>query len=128
VSEPELVDIEDSDGLFRRIVGWHVKPDGKISSKAFTKPNKKPDPEISVDLARLCNSAEETCSRGGCVGFGVVSLFAELPRSLDLGVRHDPKTDGTNHAHSLIEGNQDLEKCRLLAEGSSLEIRPPRRG
>lgn len=119
--------ISDDDVLYRRIVPMHIKPDGTISSSAYMNRRKKPDCEISVDLARLCSGPGETRSREGKSGFGVGELVARLPRCKEVGmdVRHAP-LDG-NETHSLIEGENTGTKCSILARGTTLILPPPPR-
>lgn len=53
--------IEPNDVLYRRLVSFHLKPDGEITSAAF-KLNGKPDPHASVDLARLTTAEDSRLS------------------------------------------------------------------
>jgi hypothetical protein len=97
-----LVGVRDDDRLYRRLAPGWVKPDGTVASVAYTR-NSRPDPEVSVDLARL-STAQETAARAGRPGFGVGELVAGFPRALGLTVRHAP-AEG-NPAHSLIEATR----------------------
>jgi hypothetical protein len=116
----EIEEIADNGQLYRRLVSFHINPDGTINSAAF-KLRGKPDPSLSVDLARL-STPEETASRAGMPGFGVGVLEASGPRSIGFQVRHDPLPD--NPAHSLIEGENTKQKCRRLAEFTTVIISP----
>ena len=93
-------DIADEDDLYRRLGPDHVKPDGAISRTAFMRNStvnrnrKEPDPEISVDLARLTTPAL-TLTRANRPAHGVGSLVAAYPRSLGLAVRHTPTEDNS---------------------------------
>lgn len=116
----EIEEIADDDQLYRRLVSFHINPDGTVNSAAF-KLRGKPDPSLSVDLARL-STPEETASRPGTPGFGVGVLEASGPRSIGFQVRHDPFPD--NPAHSLIEGENTKQKCRRLAEFTTVIISP----
>lgn len=127
--------IDDSDDLYRRFAAGHIRRDGTLASTAFmlssrSKGTKIPDPEVSVDLAKLTPTPDVTLQRAGRPDQlegrpdqGVVAVTAEFPRSLGLEVRHDPR-EGTpdekeNPAHSLILGNTGelaLERCDRLAE------------
>ena len=60
-------EISEQDVLNRRVLPWLVSDDGSVSSGAFMK-RKKPDPELSVELARLA-TPEESLSR--CPGKGL---------------------------------------------------------
>ena len=122
-------EIADGDELYRRLGPDHVKPDGTISRTAFMRnsfvnPNRKePDPDISVDLARL-TTPELTLARASRPTHGIGSLVAAFPRSLGLTVRHTPTDE--NWAHSSIEGNRDRQTCYLLAQATTILIHPQR--
>lgn len=120
-----MVDIEaidDRDELYRRLAPDFVKADGTVSSATF-KRAKNPDPEVSVDLARL-TTPDETLRRADRLHFGIGVLTASVPRSLGLTVRHDP-VDG-NPAHSVIEGQTTRQQPRLLAEQTRILKYPDR--
>lgn len=110
--------IDDDDELYRRLAPDFVKRDGSISSAAF-KRNGVPDPELSVDLARLTTPEQSLVTRPN---FGLGGLLARVPRQIGLNVRHDP-VEG-NQAHSVIEGQTTREQPRLLAEQTRI-IRLP---
>jgi hypothetical protein len=116
----DLEEIAERDELYRRLSKLsHIKKNGKVSSAAF-KRNKKPENSISVDLARL-TTPQEALARVGeerKAQFVLGVLVAGYARSIGFCVRHDPLPD--NHAHSLIEGQNDGEKCSLLAEAITL--------
>jgi hypothetical protein len=108
--------IADADELYRRLAPDFVKADGSISSAAF-KRGKIPDPEVSVDLARLTTPVR--CLVGADrAHFGLGVLIAAVPRRMGLTVRHAP-VDG-NWAHSVIEGQTDRQQPRLLAQQTRL--------
>lgn len=92
---------------------------GRVNSSAYVT-NRKPDNEISVDLARL--TTPEATLRGR-PDFGIGSILAGAARRLEFDVVHDPLED--NPAHTLIRGENSRLKCRLLAE-ETIVIRPPR--
>ncbi|MBI2940710.1 MAG: hypothetical protein HYY04_09770 [Chloroflexi bacterium] len=52
--------------------------------------------------------------------------MARHPRSLEFEVNHAP-SEG-NYAHTLIEGENTMVKCQLLAEGTTVVRRPPPTG
>lgn len=116
----ELEDIADADELNRRIHPLHIKEGGAVSSSAYKNRKGKPDPSLSVDLARL-TTVTATRDRGGSQ-FGVAQILAQVPRAEDLTVQHSPEPD--NAAHTLAEGENTKAKCRILAEQSVLVIRP----
>jgi hypothetical protein len=111
-------EIVDQDALYRRLSKLsHIKKNGKVSSAAF-KRNKQPENSISVDLARL-TTPQESLDRVGedrKDQFILGVLVAGYPRSIGFYVRHDFLPD--NRAHSLIEGENNGEKCNLLAENT----------
>ncbi|MCL1469766.1 hypothetical protein [Argonema antarcticum] len=121
----ELEEIADNDRLYRRLsINSHINPKtGKVSSAAF-KRNKKPENSISVDLARL-TTPQETLDRVGDRKnhFVLGVLVAGDARSIGFSVRHDPILP-ENPAHSLIEGQNDGEKCSRLAEATTI-LSPP---
>ena len=119
----DVVEIDNDDQLYRRlIIRDHINPDGSVNSAAFKGRNWKPDPHISVDLAKL-TTPEKCLAYPGRPGFSVGMLVARVPRSLGFTVRHAPEPD--NYAHSLIEGNNERKKCRLLAEATTVILRGP---
>lgn len=83
--------------------------------------NSRPDPEVSVDLARL-TTPEQSLSRAPRAGFGLGSLTVGVPRSLGLRVRRDPLPG--NPAHALIVGNDSIETCRRLARATDVLVHP----
>jgi hypothetical protein len=120
----ELEEIADEDELYRRLSKLsHIKRNGKVSSAAF-KRNKKPENSISVDFAKL-TTPQEALARIGedrKEQFVLGVLVAGYARSIGFCVRHDPLPD--NRAHSLIEGQNDGEKCNLLAEATTILNEP----
>ena len=108
---PDLLDIHDDDELYRRIPRGHIKRNGQIGSPAFLLDG-KPDPQISVELARVTTPEATLGSRDGEKWF-VGGILAAVPRSLTLEVVHDP-LEG-NWAHAEIRGNDDMAKSRTMA-------------
>jgi len=117
----ELEEIEDEDELYRRLGPDHFNPDGSVNSNAF-KQGGKPVNSISVDLARLTTPAASLARAGARMGFGLGVLVARTPRSLGFSVEHAPTPD--NLSHSLIRGENQKQKCRLLAEATEVRIPP----
>ena len=84
----------------------------------------KPDSSLSVDLARL-TTPEDTLHRVTVSGvWGVAELKAAKPRELGFSVKHNPSVG--NYAHTLIEGDNNMDKCDLLAEASRIVVAPER--
>lgn len=114
-----MTDIEDSDWLFRRLHSGCFKKNGTLTSATF-KLNGFPENEISVDLARLTTPIDSV-NRARKPGFRLGKLQALGPRQLGFDVVHDPqlfpdKPDCDNEAHSLIRGENTMERCRKLAK------------
>src|SRR5689334_6696526 len=114
----DIVEIEDTDELYRRIHPNHRKPDGTVSSAAFKGSDSY---ELSVDLARLTRPGE-TFQRGRLLGrecVGLAVLIAGRARELSQEVRHDtlgPDTPGgPNPAHALIIGQKTEPIAKQLA-------------
>ena len=122
----QSVEIQDDDVLYRRLVSWHVKQDGTVSSAAYmtsSKP-KSPDPQVSVNLARL-SSIVETLSQAPAGGFSVGELRVSQIKALGLTVRRDVLLE--NKAHCLIEGLNSKDGCRRLAEITTVIFQPVKR-
>ncbi len=111
----ELVPIDDSDLLYRRIHPAHIDPDGHVIWLAYRLP-KNPDNRMSVDLAKLTNGPQHTAKDGRGVG----AIEARVPRRLGLRTFHDPVHD--NYAHSSIEGDNTRQRCHALAEHTEIVI------
>lgn len=106
------MEIADEDRLYRRLAPNHLNPDGSVNSNAF-KLNGKPDPQISVDIARL-TSPEQSVARSRNSNCRLSMLIVGEVRSLGLGVLHRPTDE--NYAHGVILGNATKATCRQLAE------------
>jgi hypothetical protein len=115
--------IAPDDDLYRRLFHYHVKPDGSISSAAFMTRSGKPDPDLSVHLARLVTPAESLLH--GLPGQGVIAVRAEVPLALGLMVCHDPQPGDPGHC--LVQGLQSKAQCVLLAKAARLVLSPVRR-
>ena len=113
--------IEPQDELYRRFYGYHVKPDGTVSSAAFMTRSKKPDPSVSVHLARITSA--ETCLQMGVAGQGAIVLVAAVPLTMGLEVVIDPQLGDPGHC--LINGLSSREECVRLARSSRIIIAPP---
>ncbi len=118
--EPEV--IADGDWLYRRIHESHVRPDGTVTRGVFYTRGNKPDPYISVDVARL-TTPMETLQRGPSSGiWGVARLAAKTPRAEGFTVRHQPEPE--NYAHAKIEGDNTKAKCTRRAAGTTVVLAP----
>ncbi len=112
--------IDDDDDLYRRLIPTSVNRHGAVSRGAFYRAGMEPDPEISVNIARL--SSPEATLTGGPPGSGIGVIRAGLARTTGLQVRHAP-VEG-NDAHALIVGASTRDHCSLLAEGTRVVIPP----
>lgn len=108
--------IEREDKLYRRLAPSQIDSDGTVNSAAF-KLNSKPDPSLSVDLARL-TTPSESLGRARNPNARLGELAARVPMDLALEVLHNP-VEG-NPSHSLIEGVSSKAQCRLLAKSTAV--------
>lgn len=124
--------VHDEDWLYRRLAPHHIKRDGSVSSSAFMRSTdqsgrrREPDPDVSVDLARL-TTPEESLRCAGRPQHGIGALQAREPRRMGLTVVHSPLPE--NRAHASIRGNQGAEgypRCHALAAilSRNIVIRP----
>ena len=120
-----LETILDEDELYRRLPLISLNPDGTVNSVAY-KLRGKPDPSVSVDLARLTTPQESLNRVANPNNFKLGAFLANTPRNLGLTVIHDPLDD--NYAHSLIQDNENIQNskalCRLLAESTKVIFHP----
>ena len=72
--------------------------------------NGEPDPEPSVDLARLTTLDECQARRPGC---GIGKIEARVPLDLGFAVLHRPLPD--NPAHAVLRGENTRGRCAALA-------------
>ena len=121
----ETAVVTPADSLYRRLTAFAVNADGTVNSAAF-KHRGKPDPQPSVDLARLTNP-EKCLHFGGMPELGVGELSAKVPLENNLTVQHSPDLQTGNEAHCLILGNHTKLTCRLLAEATVVIIQPEQR-
>lgn len=104
-------EIDDTEHLNRRIHPEFVKPDGSVSSQAFT------DTELSVDRASYWAAAE---TLRGYNGYGVAGIIASFARSLQQEVVSDKLL--LNPAHALVKGKKTKSIARGLARSASWVI------
>jgi len=118
-----LIQIADSDELYRRIVDHQIDPNGRVNSSAF-KTGRMYDCAISVEIAKM-TTLEECLHRPPRRIYGVVGVQAAIPRSLGFAVRHVPLPDV--YCHAQIEGENSRTKSKLLAEQMVVHLFPPKR-
>lgn len=104
--------VADEEPLHRRIHPTFQRPDGTISSAAFT------DPEMSVDRGHY-RSIEESLENYGT--FGLAVLLASAARQLGQTVVADP--DLLNPAHALVRGHKSRSVARSLARASAWMVK-----
>lgn len=131
--ENGAVQISDDDLLYRRFYYKSLRRDGSITFAAYTRPRTTiPDPEISVDLARLTNPARTLGAVDKSL-FGLGELKAGDVRKLGFTVRHQPIEENLaqgiekNYAHCIIEGLKTEEDCDRLAEKTRVHTLPRRK-
>ncbi len=100
-------DIADTEALNRRIHPAFVRPDGSVSSQAFT------DIELSVDRATYWDVSE---TLRGYDGYGVANIIASFARELQQKVVADKLL--LNPAHALVRGKKSKSIARALARSA----------
>ena len=100
-------DVADTEALNRRIHPDFVRPDGSVSSQAFT------DSELSVDRAVYWDISE---TLQGYDGYGVASIIASFARELQQEVVADKLL--LNPAHALVKGKKSKSIARALARSA----------
>src|ERR1041385_1577076 len=111
--------ITDDDRVYRRLTSFSIQ-NGVVTSAAY-KRDGKPDPEPSVDLARL-TTPQRCLDSGGKEGLGIGVLVARAVRAKSLDVAHRPSVG--NPAHCLITGKMSKQTCRKLAEATKILHQP----
>lgn len=134
----EREQIADGDWLYQRLAVNHIRQtDGSVHPSKFMRNSdprgrkKEPDPDVSVDLARL-TTPEQALVVAERPTHGIGAIQAGFPRALAPGqieVVHTPESapaDRPNQAHASIRGNEGegaLDRCSLMAEEMSKHIR-----
>lgn len=133
----EREQIADEDWLYRRLGVHNIRQsDGSVHHNAFMRNSdprgrrKEPDPDVSVDLARL-TTPQQALDVAGRPTLGIGAIQAGFPRALAPGQIHvlhtpeDAPPDRPNPAHASIRGNEGagaLDRCHLMAEEMSKRI------
>jgi hypothetical protein len=104
-------DIADTEALNRRIHPDFVRPDGSVSSQAFT------DTDLSVDRAAYWEISQ---TLRGYDGYGVASIIASFARGLQQEVVADKLL--LNPAHALVKGKKSKSIARALARSAIWEV------
>ena len=104
--------IPDENKLYRRIHPEQLKPNGEISTAAFS------GDETSVDWEKYTTPQQ---ALNGYPNYHLASILALIPRQKYLVVKHDPIQ--TNLAHSLVIGRKTQSIKRFLRKNSTLIIK-----
>jgi hypothetical protein len=112
-----VIQLDPHDDLYRRLHVGAVKGD-VVTAGAYNVDGDYPW-EISVDVAKLLSSPEDSLRTKPFQGIGAITVGDVL--KLGLEVRHDPIQD--NEGHALIIGNTRAT-ARLLAERTRILIHP----
>lgn len=103
--------IHNEEKLHRRVHPHFIRPDGSVSSGAFT------DSEMSVDRTGY-RSLEDTLD--GCPDHGCASLETAFARSLEQEVIAVPELLNPAHAH--VSGRKTKSIAKSLARNSTRVI------
>jgi hypothetical protein len=110
-------EVRPDDLLYRRF----FPKKGRIRPTAYTLPRSEtPDPELSVELARLTTPEEVLRDQPAGMKIGVLRV-RDVVEKLHLRVRRD---DQGGPAHCIIEGVDSMDLCDQLADLTTL-YRPP---
>jgi len=112
-----VLEIYDTDELYRRIPSIFIKPDGILSSAAFQ--NTSGTDDMSVDLGRLTTTAKTAAVKEDCY---VARFFAGFARSNKQEVLHTPIIE--NYAHSSVRGKKTQGIRKKLAKASEIIYSP----
>lgn len=119
-----LETIGPDDTLYRLISPQFIEADGGVNLGVYYSRKGRPNPQISVDLARLTTRLA-VLLRSSVDGTGVGELIARTPLELGLAVVHCPDAATGNWAHAEIRGATTFAHCEALARAARL--RPERR-
>ena len=109
------IDVVDHEDLWRRIHESQIVPDEKGGFRPMSGAFKGLD--ISVDIGRKTNPKKSIGDSAALAGFK-----AAVPISLGHRVIEDPIKE--NPAHSIILGNIDKKKARIIVKNSKWVIEP----
>jgi hypothetical protein len=120
-------EISDDDLLYRRLAPQGVEPDGTLNNAIFmkSKPPNEPDPEISVDLARLTTPEKTLAAAPPALGLGLGQLKVGDVRKLGFTVSRAPSKK--NPAHCVIIGLKTSDDYDRLTEITTPVIYPKQR-
>jgi hypothetical protein len=101
-------DIDDKEQLNRRIHPTFVKPDGTVSSQAFT------DLKMSVDRAEYRKPKESLLNYNG---YGLAGFLTQIARKIGQDVYSEPEL--LNFAHAIVEGKKTKSIARSLVKAAT---------
>ena len=101
-------DIVDTENLNRRIHPTFVKPDGSVSSQAFT------DLKMSVDRAKYRTIKESLLNYNG---YGLAGFLTLIAINAGQEVYAEPKL--LNYAHAIVSGKKTKSIARIFAKASA---------
>jgi hypothetical protein len=105
--------------LYRLVSPDYIEPDGHVNLFAYCyRKSRKPDPAVSVDLARLVDKPEDTLIRSRLEGTRIGELSAVVPFGMGLTVTHCPAFD--NWAHTEIRGARTQAECEQMARATNI--------
>jgi hypothetical protein len=113
------IELGEQDELYKRLAPPLCDRAGNATSGVY-KVNGKPDPQPSVDLARLTTLADVLAR--GKPGFGVGVITVKAVKSVGFQVVHMPENG--NDAHCILVGENSIEKARALAAQTITLILP----
>lgn len=105
-----------NDKLLRRVLPYHVKDDGSVSSAAFMTRSRKPDSACSVFLERM-PSAYDDAGKNRLPSQQLARFAATVAMDMGMTVTHVPTVDLLSHCEINIETKR---QCRKLATSSEL--------
>jgi hypothetical protein len=116
--------VDDADQLYRRVVGYYIFTDAqhgveRISSSALKEKKRRPERDISVEIARLTDP-QTSLAGAPNAGFRLIGFIARVPRSLGLDVVHDPVPDC--YAHALITVSITADHCIAMVEAAVVVV------
>jgi hypothetical protein len=117
---PNEIAIGDEDELYKRLPP-NLCVDGKPTAGIWRLKG-KPDPEPSVDLARLTTPETVLAGAKGRPGFGVGKITVKDAKDLGFTVVSRPELG--NDAHCILVGENSIQKTRDLAERTKVVIAP----
>lgn len=101
-------DIADTENLNRRIHPTFVKPDGSVSSQAFT------DLKMSVDRAKYRTIKESLLNYNGYGLAGFLTLIA-----INAGQEVYAEPELLNYAHAIVSGKKTKSIARIFSKASA---------